>query len=465
MSGASRGAARLIALASFLLAAFATFAVAQQASITLRIDGRALGEARTDLVPGASYAPLDVIAAGLGARLAAPVGGDTAALTLAGHVVVIDIVELGSDANRPGAVRRDGVAMADLAAIRGDDAIWAPVAPVVRAFGADVAFLPDERSVVVVTRRAELLDVELRRTGDIETLRIDLDAPVRIQRFDDAALGRTELLLARARVATARSLVGEWMQRVDVIPEGSGVRIRIDAPNADLEVIALPDGQGTDLRIRARARAEGSDRPSQNDEAPRVALDPAFEPVPPEWRDAVLSLSQAVAEGLSAQGIAVDLTRTTAAPVTAERRLAAASTADLLVVVQVGDLAAGEVRLWVLGEAGEEAALEMAIRRNAATSLARPEASSEPTDALRRELLLGLVPDLDVGRRTADALATALFQLGGFRAGSVGEAPLTALAPAAGRGVLIEVSTEDLAQGTLLEALVGAIASVARGAR
>lgn len=465
MRRATRLAPRLLVVASIVLAAFAAVAVAQEPSITLRIDGRALGEARTDLVPGSSYAPLDVIAAGLGARLAAPVGGDTAALTLAGHVIVIDVIELGSNANRAGALRRDGVALADLAAIRGDDAIWGPVAPIVRAFGADVAFLPDERSVVVVTRRAEVLDIDLRGSGDIETLRIDLDAPVRIERFDDAALGRTELLLARARVGTARSLVGDWMRRVDVVPEGAGVRIRIDAPNADLEVIALPDGQGTDLRIRARARPEGSDRPTQRDDAPRVALDPAFEPVPPEWRDAVLSLSQAVAEGLNAQGIATEVTRTTAAPVTAERRQAAASTADLLVVIQVGELTAGEVRLWVLGEAGEEAALDMAIRRNAATALARPETPADTTDALRRELLLGLVPDLDVGRRAADALATALFQLGGFRAGSVGEAPLTALAPAAGRGVLIEVSTEDLARDGLIQALIGAIASVAQGAR
>lgn len=447
------------------VAAIVGVAFAQQDPLTLRIDGRAVSEARTDLVPGAAYAPLDAIAAGLGARLAAPVGGATAALTLAGHVVVVDVVELGGAATRSGAVRRDGVALADLAAIRGDDAVWGPVAPLVRAFGADVAFVTEERSVVVVTPRAELTAAELIEGTEVETLRLELDAPVRIQRVDDAALGRTELLLVRARVATARSIAGEWMERVDVIPEGAGVRVRIDAPRADLEVIALPDGRGTDLRIRARPRSDGSDRPSATSEGARVALEAGYEAIAPEWRESVLTLAQDVAEGLRGQELDVELTRTSQAPVATERRLAAASQADLYVVLQVGDLAPGEVRLWVLGEVGEQAALELAIRRNAAASLERPQEAPEATDALRREVLLGLVPDLDVGRRAGDALASALFQLGGFRAGTIGEAPLMALAPAAGRGVLIEISRDDLDGGTLRDALVGAIASVVQGAR
>ena len=156
--------------------------------------------------------------------------------------------------------------------------------------------------------------------------------------------------------------------------------------------------------------------------------------------------------------------RDDAAAVSAERRLQAAAGADLVVALQLGRLPPGEVRLWVLGEADDRAALDLAIRRNAAAAL-RDGQAEEDTDALRREVLLGLVPDLSVGRRAADALASALFQLGGFRAGSVGEAPLTVLAPAAGRGVLIEVAPDDLAGDALADVLAAALASVASGAR
>jgi N-acetylmuramoyl-L-alanine amidase len=453
---------RIVLVAVACAAALLASGVAAQT--TLRVDGRDLGEARTDLLPGAAYAPIDAIAEGLGARLAAPVGGASAALTLAGHVVVVDVVEQGQDPAVAGAIRRDGVALADLAAIRGDDAVWAPVAPLVRAFGADVAYLPDEGAVVVVTPRPEVDGIELALTGEVETLRLRLSAPTAVLRFDDPALGRSEFVLRRARVAVASSRSGEWMRRVDVIPEADGVRIRVDAPGATLEAIALPDGVGTDLRIRARPREDGAG-PVAREAPPRLVLDPGFAAVPSEARAGVLALAQRVAAALRQAGLEVRLTRDDAAPVSVERRLEAAAGADLFVALQLGALAPGEVRLWVLGEADDQAALDLAIRRNAADALRGAGGAEEATDALRREVLLGLVPDLAVGRRAADALASALFQLGGFRAGSVGEAPLAVLAPAAGRGLLIEVAPDDLEGDALVDVLAAALASVASGAR
>jgi N-acetylmuramoyl-L-alanine amidase len=428
------------------------------AQTALRVDGRDVGEVRTDLVPGHSYAPLDRLAAGLGARLAAPVGAEQAALTFGGHVLVIDIVAQAEDPRRPGAVRMDGRAVGDLAAIRGDDAVWGPVAPLVRALGADVAYLPDRQAVVVVTPRPEVTDAVLGEQGEGETLRLTLDAPVTWTRFDDDEVGRTELLLRRARLARARTLSGRLVSRVDLVPEDEGVRVRIDAPGARVEVIALADGSATDLWIRARPApsAATSDARAPTDGAPRIALDAGTG----ADQAALLELADAVAAELRADGADVVLTHDRPGPVPPERRLAAAAEAQLFVRLQSADLPAGEVRLWVLGEAGEDAALEMAVRRNAADAL-----RSEDTGEIRRELLLGLVPDLEVGRRAARAISTALFQLGGYRAGEVGEAPLAALAPAAGRGVLIEIGAGDLSGPQLPGVLAEALASAASGAR
>jgi N-acetylmuramoyl-L-alanine amidase len=448
---------RLAGVVAVLLLALLTVCGAS-AQTVLRVDGRDVGEVRTDLVPGHSYAPLDRLAGGLGARVAAPVGADRAALTFGGHVIVLDIVAQAEDPNRSGAVRLDGRGVGDLAAIRGDDAVWAPVAPLVRALGADVAYLTDRRAVVVVTPRPELTDATLGEQGEGETLRLTLDAPVTWTRFDDDEVGRTELLLRRARLERARTLSARLMSRVDLVPEADGVRVRIDAPGARVEVIALADGSATDLRIRARPAPSATtpDVPASGDAAPRIALDAGTG----ADQAALLDLAEAVAAELRSGGAHVVLTHDRPGPVPPERRLAAAAEAQLFVRLQSADLPAGEVRLWVLGEAGEEEALEMAVRRNAVDAL-----RSQDTGEIRRELLLGLVPDLDVGRRAARAISTALFQLGGYRAGEVGEAPLAALAPAAGRGVLIEIGTGDLSGPQLPGVLAEALASAASGAR
>ena len=453
---------RVSGLALTLLLAFLVCAVAT-AQTSLRVDGRSLGEIRTDLVPGNAYAPLDRLASGLGARLAAPVGGDTAALTLGGHVVVIDVVEQGASAAVAGAVRRDGASYGGLAAIRGDDAVWGPVALIARALGAHVGFLQEEATVVVVTPRANVTASDLTTRGDVETLRVDLDAPVSWTRFDDPALGRTELVLRRAAAGQARTLRGERMERVDLIPEPDGVRIRIDAPGTVIDVIALADGDATDLRIRATPAPERSDADPRSQAGPLVALDPAQDDAPPEVRASLQALALAVAERLRDGGAEATLTREGPSPVSQERRLQVAAGADLFVAIRLADLPPGEIRLWVLGEASGSGALDMAIRRNAAAALS--SAGSDPTDALRREVLLGLVPDLEVGRRAGRAVASALFQLGGYRAGGVGEAPLAALGAAAGRGVLIEIGADDLASPELPAALAAALGSAAAGAR
>jgi len=164
----------------------------------------------------------------------------------------------------------------------------------------------------------------------------------------------------------------------------------------------------------------------------------------------------------------VALTRDGVSPVTQERRMQVAAGADLFVALRLADLPPGEVRLWVLGEASGAAALDMAIRRNAVDALSnapRSDAGGDPTDALRREILLGLVPDTGVGRRAGRALASALFQIGGYRAGGVGEAPLAVLNAAAGRGVLIEIGPDDLASAEFPAALATALGSAAAGAR
>ncbi|MDZ7802114.1 MAG: N-acetylmuramoyl-L-alanine amidase [Trueperaceae bacterium] len=445
-----------LAILSGLLAWGAAFAQS-----SLLIDGRPAGEVRTDLVPGNSYAPADRLAEELGARLAAPVGSDTVALLFSGHVLQLGVVPFGDEAGVTGAVRLDGSPVGDLAAIRGDDAVWVPVAPVVRAFGASISYLAERDAVVIVTPRPSVNDATLERRDGFDLLRISLDGPVAWQRFDDAAVGVTEITLRRARLTQAESLAGTWIRRADLIPAGQGVRVRIDAPGATLEVTTLAAGRGSEVRIRVQPASDTPDEPRGETDL-SVVLDPghgAGSGLPGEG-EATLSLARAVAERLEREGVSVRLTRQAAGDVPHAQRLSAAADADLFLSLHAADLPSGEVRVWVLGEAAEEAVMRAAIRRNAREAL-----NAGVEDELRRRILLGLVPDLELGRRYGRAIATALFQVGGYRAGEVEAAPLALLEGAAGRGVLLEFALDDLRDPDLPEVLAAAVRSAASGAQ
>lgn len=450
----------LLLRACWTLLALATVPAAL-AQLSLLVDGRAVGEVRTDIVSGHSYAPVDALASGLGATLAAPMGASTVALTLGGHVVEVEVVGTAGSARREGAVRRNGGAVDDMAAVQGDDAVWAPVGPVARAFGAHVSFLPASAAVVVVTTRPVLTAAELRGNANEETLHLRLDGPVAWSRFENAALGLTELQLRRARLERAKSLEGDLFRRVDLFPEEGGVRIRVDAPGAGIDVVALADGSGSELRIRAVADAEDAPAGDAAEHDVLVVLDPGRGGTSGEEDSGsvTLSLANAVATRLEREGIEVELTRTSGSGPGLGDRAAAGAKADLFAAVHAADLQPGDVRIWILGDPPDDGAMAAAIRRNAATALA-----AGVEDEVRREILLGLVPDLEVGRRYGRSLATSLFQLGGYRAGGVREAPLAVLSGAAGRGILLEFAPSDLRDPRLAEVLAAAIRSALGGA-
>ncbi len=84
------------------------------------------------------------------------------------------------------------------------------------------------------------------------------------------------------------------------------------------------------------------------------------------------------------------------------------------------------------------------------------------TDALRRRILLNLVPDLSLGERYTRALSRTLAQSYGVRTNVLEAAPLTVLAGAAGRGLLLEASPQDMASVGFADALANAIDEVLR---
>src|SRR5690606_21086100 len=151
-----------------------------------------------------------------------------------------------------------------------------------------------------------------------------------------------------------------------------------------------------------------------------------------------LGFADRLAAALRQRGLAAQLTRDSDFSLDVERRSAAGIGADLFVSVHAADLPSGDFNAYYLDDADDVASLEMAIRNNAA------QAAATTTDRLRRELLLGLVPDLDRGRLLVDGLSGRLFTLGSFRANVVAGAPLQVLGGAAGRGIMLEFAASDL---------------------
>ncbi|MEZ4629683.1 MAG: hypothetical protein R2880_03030 [Deinococcales bacterium] len=112
--------------------------------------------------------------------------------------------------------------------------------------------------------------------------------------------------------------------------------------------------------------------------------------------------------------------------------------------IQNASLPLSQCNIYYLGEANDESTLDLAIRHNALLELQTLDANSnDPTEGLRRKLLLNLIPDISVGERLARAFERELRNRG-YRTSHIEALPLYILSGAAGRGLVIEVSEQDL---------------------
>jgi len=442
---------RFLATLTTLLAAMVISSAPAQSA--LRIDGQDVGPSRT-YVAGTSYAPLSALAGAMGVTTVTNQAGTAVALSLGGHVVTLQIVPEGSNPAIAGAMQRDGAVLADLAAVRASDGLWVPVAATARAFFGSVGYLASEDTVVVVTKRPRLQDSGFSVSGTSESLTLTFDAPVATQRSDDPLTGAVEVFLPRAVLDRGYTESGALLARVGIFPDAGGVRVRVEPRSAEVEVLSLSDGSQTQVVVRAR-RAPGTFVPRDETGVTTVAIEAGFVTETPEARAALLALAEQLAARLGQQGIETVLVRTADREASDAQRLQAAVTSDLYLLLHETELPASELRIWTLGEASIPALVEDALRRNVEAALA----NERETETLRRELLLGLVPDVAIGQRAAETLSTVLFQRGNYRTGPVQQAPLAVLAPAAGRGLLIEFGPEDLSsREVLVQVLAEALA-------
>ncbi len=441
-----------VVLGLLLLALLLPLASAQA---NLVVNGRVISSNSTSLVPGSSYASGAALAQALGATMGVDTGRQIALLETGGRVLQVLIVDDATAASTAEAIWLDGRPVPGGAAVWSDGELFLPVKPVAEALGASVTYISGDDTVLVVQPRGRLTGLQ-RTGGRTERLELSVSAPVRYSTFFNEPLSTLHIYLDRTDIEVRLPPVeGEAFTFASATSSGGASEVRVQLePGTSYEVYSVPDGRGFRLNVTFN---RGGSQPA---ERAHVVLDAGHGGTdqgsmsPGFGSEASLTLSfvERLATALRARGMSVTLTRDSDYDVQVDQRARAGIGADLFLSLHVADLPLGVFRAYYLGDAANVESLDMAVRENAAAEL-----RDAGTDELRRRLLLGLVTDLDVGRRAAEGLAVRLFSIAGYRADLITGAPLQVLGGAAGRGMLLEFTAADLASDGLPERLAEAL--------
>ena len=405
------------------------------------------------LLQGSSYAPADGFGAALGADTFYDAVEQTVTFELAGRLLS---VRLGDG---DGAVSLDGVAVAAEGAVRDSGLFYVPVKAVVTALGGVVTFLQSQQTVMAVLPRATLrqVTVDRQRARGYERFVLNFDGLTSFESYFNPALGTLQLRFGRADLASAQTFTGDFFTTAVITPNAGYLDFRVSLkPGYRFETYTSPRVGGFTLVVdvlpdTATSAAIPVARPLVVIDPGHGGGDDGLKLGGTLEKTLTLRFAQALADALSAYAVDVRLTRRDDVALPLDLRSQAGIGARLFVSLHVADLPEGRFNLYYLGDPGADGSLSVALRENAAAAL-----NAADTDALRRRILLDLVPDLALGERYARdlnaGLATAALQ-----ADLVTPAPLAVLNGAAGRGVLLELSPADLADDKVAASLAAAL--------
>lgn len=405
------------------------------------------------LVQGSSYAPADAFGAALGADTFYDATAQTVTFDLAGRLLS---VRLGDG---EGALTLNGDAYASDGAVLENGLFYVPVKPVAAALGGTVTWLPSQQTVMVVLPRATLRSAKLTSgVAGYERFTLDFDGLTPFETYFNPALGTLQLRFLRGDLDAAQSFSGRFFTSAVVAPNAGYLDFRVSLrPGYRYESYTSPRPGGFTLVVDLLPDSAATTPTATS--RPVVVIDPGHgggDPgltfgATPE-KDLTLRFALALADALAPYDVDVRLTRRDDAALGSNLRSQAGIGARLFVSVHAADLPAGRFNLYYLGDVDAATGLGAALRENAEAALAAPN-----TDALRRRILLDLVPDLSAGERYARDLGSDLVGTVSLRAELVSPAPLAVLYGAAGRGLLLELSPGDLADESLAAPLAAAL--------
>ncbi len=448
-----------VVVVAVTIAVMMTSAASAQQSLV--VNGHSIA-VDTRLIPGTSLAPAPDYAAALGARYAYNRRLELVSFQHAGSfatLIVYDEARAAYGAKTP--LRVDGTPYESVGGVLLDGVPYIPVKSLATAFGGSVDYLTGRNTVVVVFPRARLETLTRPDVaGDYERIVLDFSGPVPVEYRENPG-GSVSYIFDRVRVDEAEAFGGRFFTEARLDNSTGTATLWLEPlPNTRTESFASQaDGFQWIVDI-----IPGDD--VLPDDLPLVVLDPGHGGTdngfvfPGVDRESVLTLALArdLAQRLREDGYRVTLTRDSDVVRSAAERSDAAIGADLFLSLHGAPLAAGTLNLYYLGDASHLDSLSMAVRQNAATALRNSNSSDDSrTAALRRRILLGLIPDITRGSVLARDLSAELGQNAGLRAAERAALPLYVLGGAAGRGLMLELSPDDLVRPDLADTLAAAI--------
>jgi N-acetylmuramoyl-L-alanine amidase len=431
---------------------------------TLSVNGREVAGLTLSLVEGVSYAPAGPFAEALGARSTIDFGSGLVSLEMGGRLVVLRTFTEPEEAVAEGlTVNVAGVERPGPGGVFQDGQLFLPVSTVTQAFLGYTTYLSDRERVLAVLPRGEVRDLAWQRHSAADRLVVSLSANVPYALYYNEPVNALELRFDRSDLGSVDALEdGRFFRRAAPITSRGVAELRVSLEEeVGYSVFTVPDGRGYRLVIDL-FREETQEEPQVA--LPLVVIDAAhggedggMSVAGTQESRLTLDFSRRLAAELERRGLRVELTRSEEHDMPLATRSGMGVGADLFLSFHDHSDAETPIGVYYLAEADGAANLDLAIRQNAEMEL------QGTTDALRRRLLLNLVPNVEVGRRYALAMQGELFARASFRVGDPQSAPLAVLAGAAGRGLLLELPADRLTGGELVTAMADAVAMLLLG--
>jgi N-acetylmuramoyl-L-alanine amidase len=414
------------------------------------------------LMSGTAYAPAMALADAIGAARSYDAESGIATFDYASHLLTIRVYGTAGEAKADTqALQLDGRPITGTGGISVEGNLYVPVKAVATAFGGSVQYLSPDQPLLVVFPRATLRDARVVTQQGYDRFILDFDGLTPYQSYFNQALGVLQVRFERLEPIQAESFRGQRFETALLQQSAGYVDLIIRTnPETRYESYTASRMGGfsfvLDILPATAQRQDPLAAATVVIDAGHGGNDPGL--ISPEGNesDLTLTLAQRLADDLRAKGLTADLTRSENLALPAGERSQQGIGSSLYLSLHADtELAPGQINLYYLSEASDAAGLELAIRENARVAL-----DQNGTDVMRRRLLLNLVPDIERGEAYANGLASALSQLGGYRANRIVGLPLKVLEGAAGRGVLIEFNPSNLADEQLANYLSEAVRTV-----
>lgn len=430
----------------------------------LVVNGRDVPSVTTNLVAGTAYADALRYAQALGAAFSYDVVSQMASLQLAERILTIDVQPSPEAAAQDSdALRIGGRVVPGLAAVDAAGIVYLPVKAVAEALGGRVDYLAAQNTVVVVFPRADMRSVQLEPASGYDRIVIELSQSVPIETRRLPALDAVQFRFLRTDLDQEQQLSGQYVRSGTVASRAGHVDVRLSlAPDSEVDVFTSQQDGRTLAVIDVFSGERSGDRQTATQPL-RITLDPGhggrqdgLELAGSNEAALTLEAAQNLALALRRRGHEVRLTREDGVSLPARERANAGLGQDMLLSLHAADLAPGSVNVFYLGDATTIQGLDYALFENA------EQVQRLDTDAVRRQVLLNLIPDVTLGERYARSLSRVLAQNYGVRTNALESVPLTVLAGAAGRGVLLEASASDLQSVAFADNLAASLEQIIR---